>query len=115
MMFGRRRTRKQVVISILTSIVVVSILAVMIGTLPNDQLQIGTLIMAALGLVGIWFFDSGTRWSWPADVADYFTIVGMIGFWDASLDNFLSWVVGVIFYWGLATLVKRARYAVGRS
>lgn len=114
-MFGRRRTRKQLVFSILTGIGAVTILAVMVGTLTTSQLQVGTLIMTALGLAGIWFFGSGTEWSWPSDVSDYLTIVGLIGFWDASIDSFLSWVIAVIFYWGLATLVKRARYALGRS
>lgn len=111
MMFGRRRTRKQLAISILMAIGVVSILAAMVGSLDTNLLLIATITMTALGLIGIFFFDSGNEWRWLSDLADYFTIVGLIGFWDAFTDNFLSWVVAVIFYWGLATLVKRARSA----
>jgi hypothetical protein len=87
----------------------VAILAVMVGTLPHSQLLVGTLLMTAIGLIGIWFFDSGQEWRWLSDVAGYFTIVGLIGFWDAFIDSVLSWVIAIIFYWGLATLVKRAR------
>lgn len=111
MMFGRQRSRRQLAISILTGIGVVSILAVMVGTLTHTQLAIGTLIMAVLGLAGIWFFDSDRGWNWWSDVADYFTIVGLVGFWTSFSDSVLSWVVALVFYWGLATLVKRARYA----
>jgi hypothetical protein len=110
-MINRQRTRKQLAISILTGVVVVSILAVMVGTLSNGQLLIGTLVMALIGLVGIWFFDAGRGWSWLSDLADYFTIVGMIGFWGEFVDTVLSWAIAVIFYWGLATLVRRARSA----
>lgn len=111
MMFGRRRTRKQLALSLLTGIGLVTVLAIMVGTLEHQQLLIGTLAMSAVGLVGIWFFDSGTEWSWRSDVADYLTIVGLIGFWDAFTDSILSWVIAIIFYWGLATLVRRARNA----
>lgn len=111
MMFGRRRTRRQLVISLLTGVGLVTVLAVMVGTLTTNQLIVGTLAMTALGLIGIWFFDSGPEWSWPSDIADYLAIVGMIGFWDAFTESILSWVIAVIFYWGLATLVRRGRRA----
>lgn len=111
MMFGRRRTRKQLVISLLTGIGLVTILAIMVGTLEYQQLIIATLSMTVLGLIGIWFFDSRIEWAWRSDVSDYMTIVGLIGFWDAFIDSFLSWVIAIIFYWGLATLVRRARDA----
>ena len=111
MMFGRRRTRKQLVLSILTGIGAVSILAVMVGTLDRTPLLIGTAALTVIGLVGIWLFDSGLEWRWLSDVSDYLTIVGLIGFWDTFTDSFLSWVIAVIFYWGLATLVKRAKYS----
>ncbi|MEZ4570945.1 MAG: YceI family protein [Thermomicrobiales bacterium] len=75
MMFGRRRTRRQLVISLLTGVGLVTVLAVMVGTLTTNQLIVGTLAMTALGLIGIWFFDSGPEWSWPSDIADYLTIV----------------------------------------
>jgi hypothetical protein len=35
----------------------------------------------------------------------------MIGFWDAISDSVFSWVFAIVFYWGSATLVRRARYA----
>ncbi len=101
--------------SILTGTGVVTILAAMVGTLSYNQLLIGTIVMTLIGLAGIWLFDSGRTWRWLSDVADYFTIVGLIGFWDAFINNILSWVVAVIFYWGLATLVKRARFSLTGS
>lgn len=110
-MFGRQRTRKQLVYSLLTGVGLVTVLAIMIGTLEYQQLIAGTLAMTALGLIGIFLFDSGVDWSWRSDLADYTTIVGLIGFWDAFTESVLSWVVAVIFYWGLATLVRRAKYA----
>lgn len=107
----RQRTRKQLLISILTGIVLISVLAIMVGTLDRTPLLVATISMTVLGLVGIWFFDTGATWSWPADAADYLTIVGLIGFWGTFTDDVLSWVIAVIFYWGLATLVRRARFA----
>jgi hypothetical protein len=67
--------------------------------------------MAAAGLLGIWLFDSPERWSWPSNASEYLAIVGLLGFWDAISDSVLSWVFALVFYWGLATLVRRARYA----
>ena len=111
MMFGRRRTRKQLALSILTAIGAVSILSVMVGNLDRNPLLLGTIAMTVIGLIGIWLFDSGLEWRWLADLSDYLTIVGLVGFWSAFTDSFLSLVVAVIFYWGLATLVKRAKYS----
>jgi hypothetical protein len=111
MYMRRQRSRKQLIISILTGIGLVTLLALMVGTLDRTPVLIGTLTMTLIGLTGIWFFDTGNTWSWPADAADYLTIVGLIGFWGAFSDDILSWVIAVVFYWGLATLVRRARFA----
>jgi hypothetical protein len=110
-MFVRQRTRRQLAISIVTGVTAVSVLALMVGTLGRTELITGTSLMAAAGLLGIWLFDSPRRWSWPSDGSEYLTIVGMIGFWDAISDSVFSWVFAIVFYWGMATLVRRARYA----
>lgn len=115
MYLRRQRTGRQLLISILTGVAMITILAVLVGTLDRTPLLVATGVMAALGIVGIWLFDSEGEWSWPADAADYLTIAGLIGFWDAFSDDALSWVVAVIFYWGLATLARRARKAMGRG
>jgi len=111
MYMRRQRTGRQLLISIVTGIATVTLLAILVGTLDRTPLMAATLAMAALGLAGIWLFDSETEWSWPAEAADYLVIVGMIGFWSAVSDELMSWVVAVVFYWGLATLARRASKA----
>ena len=108
-MLGRRLSRKQIALSIGIGIVMVSILAAMTGSLTRDQLLVGTAAMTVVGLVMIWFFDRELGWSIPGATAEYLTIVGLFGFWNAVSDRALSWVVAIIFYWGLSTLVRRAR------
>lgn len=110
--FVRQRTRRQLAISLLTGVAAVTLLAIMVGTLGRAELIAGTSLMAVAGLAGIWFFDSPRRWSWPSDASDYLTIAGLIGFWDTISDSVLSWVFAIVFYWGLATLVRRARTAI---
>ncbi len=111
MYLRRQRTRKQLIISILTGIGLVTLLAVLVGTMDRNSVMVATLVMTAAGLIGIWLFDSGREWSWYSEAADYLTIVGLIGFWGAFTDDVLSWVIAIVFYWGLGTLVRRVRLA----
>ncbi|HLT18078.1 MAG TPA: hypothetical protein VKZ96_01375 [Thermomicrobiales bacterium] len=111
MYMRRQRTGRQLLISIATGVATVTVLAILVGTLERTPLMAATLAMTLLGLTGIWIFDSEEEWSWPADAADYLTIVGLIGFWSAVSDEILSWAVALVFYWGLATLVRRASRA----
>lgn len=88
----------------------VTVLAVLTGTLTSTALTVATAFMAVAGLIGIWLFDRRDAWSWKSDAADYLTIVGMIGLWGELVDGDWGWLLGVPFYWGLGTIIRRWKH-----
>lgn len=88
----------------------VTVLAILTGTLDREPLMYATAGLAVLGLIGIWLFDQRDSWSWRSDAADYLTIVGMIGLWGELVAGSWGWLLGVPFYWGLGTLVRRWKH-----
>lgn len=110
LLYRKQRTRGQIAISIATAIVIVSILALLEGTLDRTPRIVATSLMSAAGLVGIYLFDQPVKWSWFSDVADFLTIVGLLGLWGALTENSWGWLIGIVFYWGLSTIARRMKH-----
>ena len=110
LLVNQRRTRGQFALSVATGVILVAVLALLNGTLEREPYLAATGAMAAAGLILIWFFDEQDRRTWPSDLADYLTIVGLIGLWAGLVDGPWGWLVGVPFYWGLSTLVRRLKH-----
>lgn len=107
---NQRRSRGQFALSIVTGVVLVAVLAVLNATLKGTPYLAATGAMTLAGLVLIYLFDERERRTWPSDLADYLTIVGLIGLWSGLVEGSWGWLVGVPFYWGLSTLVRRFKH-----
>lgn len=109
-LLNQRRTRGQFLLSIATGVVLVAVLAVLNATLEGTPYLAATGGMALAGMILIYLFDEQDRRTWPSDLADYLTIVGLIGLWSGLVEGAWGWLVGIPFYWGLSTLVRRFKH-----
>lgn len=109
-LLNQSRSRGQFALSIAIGVVLVGILAALNATLEGTPYLAATGGMAVAGLILIYLFDEQNRRTWPSDLADYLTIVGLIGLWSGLVEGAWGWLVGVPVYWGLSTLVRRFKH-----